>query len=79
MGDLHTIGAYTYKVCGDGSVTIASGPSGTAGLTYAAGSEAARDVLAMINQGASEISMMFAVKDADRENAVALGQAFFGI
>ena len=36
--------------------------------------------LEMINQGASEISMMFAVKDADRENAVrALGQAFFGI
>jgi len=53
MSDLHTIGAYTYKVCGDGSVTIASGPSGTAGLTYAAGSEAARDVLAMINQGAA--------------------------
>jgi len=36
--------------------------------------------LEMINQGASEISMMFAVKDADRENAVrALGSAFFGI
>jgi LysM repeat protein len=53
MANLHTIGAYTYKVCGDGSVTIASGPSGTAGLTYAAGSDAARDVVAMINQGAS--------------------------
>lgn len=53
MANLHTIGAYTYKVCGDGAVTIASGPSGTAGLTYAAGSEAARDVLAMINQGAA--------------------------
>jgi aspartate kinase len=36
--------------------------------------------LEMINQGASEISMMFAVKDADRENAIrALGSAFFGI
>lgn len=36
--------------------------------------------LEMINQGASEISMMFAVKDADREKALrALGQAFFGI
>ncbi len=35
--------------------------------------------LEMLNQGASEISMMFAVKDADRENAVrALGSAFFG-
>jgi len=32
----------------------------------------------MINQGASEISMMFAVKDADRKKAVhALGNAFF--
>jgi len=32
----------------------------------------------MLNQGASEISMMFAVKDADREKAVhALGTAFF--
>ena len=36
--------------------------------------------LEMINQGASEISMMFAVKDADREKALrALGAAFFGI
>lgn len=36
--------------------------------------------LEMINQGASEISMMFAVKNADREKALrALGQAFFGI
>ena len=36
--------------------------------------------LEMINQGASEISMMFAVKDADREKALrALGRAFFGI
>ena len=34
--------------------------------------------LEMINQGASEISMMFAVKDADREKAIrALGSAFF--
>jgi aspartate kinase len=33
----------------------------------------------MINQGASEISMMFAVKDLDRKKAVhALGNAFFG-
>ena len=33
----------------------------------------------MINQGASEISMMFAVKDVDRKKAVhALGEAFFG-
>jgi aspartate kinase len=32
----------------------------------------------MINQGASEISMMFAVKDTDRKKAVhALGNAFF--
>ena len=32
----------------------------------------------MINQGASEISMMFAVKEEDREKAVsALGGAFF--
>ncbi len=32
----------------------------------------------MINQGASEISMMFAVKDVDRKKAVhALGEAFF--
>ncbi|MEN8255415.1 MAG: aspartate kinase [Verrucomicrobiota bacterium] len=32
----------------------------------------------MINQGASEISMMFAVKDIDRKKAVhALGEAFF--
>jgi len=36
--------------------------------------------LEMINQGASEISMMFAVKDIDRKKAVrALGTAFFGI
>ncbi len=36
--------------------------------------------LEMINQGASEISMMFAVKESDRETAVrALGTAFFGI
>ncbi|NOU36426.1 MAG: aspartate kinase [Kiritimatiellaceae bacterium] len=36
--------------------------------------------LEMINQGASEISMMFAVKDTDREKALrALGSAFFGI
>lgn len=36
--------------------------------------------LEMINQGASEISMMFAVKDTDREKALrALGGAFFGI
>ncbi len=36
--------------------------------------------LEMINQGASEISMMFAVKDAEREKARrALGTAFFGI
>jgi aspartate kinase len=36
--------------------------------------------LEMINQGASEISMMFAVKDADREKALhSLGKAFFGI
>lgn len=35
--------------------------------------------LEMINQGASEISMMFAVKDAERVKAVqALGSAFFG-
>ena len=35
--------------------------------------------LEMINQGASEISMMFAVKDKDRVKAVrALGNAFFG-
>ncbi len=34
--------------------------------------------LEMLNQGASEISMMFAVKDADREKAIrALGAAFF--
>jgi aspartate kinase len=33
----------------------------------------------MINQGASEISMMFAVKDIDRKKAVlALGTSFFG-
>jgi aspartate kinase len=33
----------------------------------------------MINQGASEISMMFAVKDIDRKKSVhALGTAFFG-
>lgn len=36
--------------------------------------------LEMINQGASEISMMFAVKDDDREKALrALGSAFFAI
>jgi aspartate kinase len=36
--------------------------------------------LEMINQGASEISMMFAVKDEDREKALcALGNAFFEI
>jgi aspartate kinase len=36
--------------------------------------------LEMINQGASEISMMFAVKDADREKAIrALGAAFFDL
>jgi len=36
--------------------------------------------LEMINQGASEISMMFAVKDGDREKALrALGRSFFGI
>ncbi|MGE4488331.1 MAG: aspartate kinase [Kiritimatiellales bacterium] len=36
--------------------------------------------LEMINQGASEISMMFAVKDVDREKALrALGTSFFGI
>lgn len=33
----------------------------------------------MINQGASEISIMFGIKDADRKKAVkALGQTFFG-
>ena len=33
----------------------------------------------MINQGASEISIMFGVKESDREKAVrALGEAFFG-
>ena len=33
----------------------------------------------MINQGASEISIMFGVKATDRKKAVhALGQAFFG-
>ena len=32
----------------------------------------------MINQGASEISIMFGVKEPDRKNAVnALGKAFF--
>jgi len=36
--------------------------------------------LEMINQGASEISMMFAVKDDDREKAIrALGTAFFDL
>jgi aspartate kinase len=36
--------------------------------------------LEMINQGASEISMMFAVKDSDREKALrALGKTFFEI
>lgn len=36
--------------------------------------------LEMINQGASEISMMFAVKDVDREKALrSLGKAFFGV
>ncbi len=36
--------------------------------------------LEMLNQGASEISMMFAVKEEDREKAIrALGTAFFGI
>jgi len=36
--------------------------------------------LEMINQGASEISMMFAVKDEDREKAIrALGAAYFGV
>ena len=36
--------------------------------------------LEMINQGASEISMMFAVKEVDREKAIrALGAAFFNI
>jgi aspartate kinase len=35
--------------------------------------------IGMINQGASEISMMFAVKDLDRKKSVqALGKAFFG-
>ena len=34
----------------------------------------------MINQGSSEISMMFAVKDENREKALrALGSVFFGI
>jgi aspartate kinase len=33
----------------------------------------------MINQGASEISIMFGIKDGDRQKAIkALGQAFFG-
>jgi len=36
--------------------------------------------LEMINQGASEISMMFAVKETDREKALrALGRAFFDL
>lgn len=36
--------------------------------------------LEMMNQGASEISMMFAVKEADRKKAIrALGTAFFGL
>ncbi len=36
--------------------------------------------LEMINQGASEISMMFAVKETDRERALrALGSAFFSV
>lgn len=57
------------------------------GMHYAVGmagraTGALRDAgvnLEMINQGASEISMMFAVKEGDRKKAVkALGQAFFG-
>jgi aspartate kinase len=56
------------------------------GMHYAVGQAAkATQALAdhgvnieMINQGASEISMMFAVKETDRKKAVrALGQAFF--
>ena len=38
----------------------------------------ARINIEMINQGASEISMMFAVKKEDRKNALyALGEVFF--
>jgi aspartate kinase len=57
------------------------------GMHYAVGQAAkATNALAdagvnieMINQGASEISMMFAVKEIDRKKAVhALGSAFFG-
>ena len=57
------------------------------GMRYAVGMAAkATNALAesgvnveMINQGASEISMMFAVKEPDRKRAVqALGNAFFG-
>ncbi|WP_136079926.1 aspartate kinase [Pontiella desulfatans] len=57
------------------------------GMHYAVGQAAkATNALAehgvnieMINQGASEISMMFAVKEIDRKKAVlALGHAFFG-
>ncbi len=57
------------------------------GMHYAVGQAAkATNALAeagvnieMINQGASEISMMFAVKETDRKKAVhALGNAFFG-
>jgi aspartate kinase len=56
------------------------------GMHYAVGQAAkATNALAdagvnieMINQGASEISMMFAVKETDRKKAVhALGSAFF--
>ena len=57
------------------------------GMRYAAGMAAkatsalgaAGVNIEMINQGASEISMMFAVKNEDRKNAVrALANAFFG-
>lgn len=51
---------------------------GMAARATAALSEAGVNI-EMINQGASEISIMFGVKEADRQQAVqALGKAFFG-
>lgn len=63
-------------------MVVGEGMQYTPGLaSKATGAFSAAGVnLEMINQGASEISMMFAVKDEDREKALrALGTAFFDI
>jgi aspartate kinase len=60
---------------------VGEGMQYTVGLASQACNALAKDAIniEMINQGASEISIMFGIKDADRQKAIkALGTAFFG-